>query len=102
MPCAVMRRILIVTGSYAPAMIADMHRARQLAWHLPQLGWEVEILCPDETYQPRSCLDDDSAAFFAADIPVHYVPQRLAWLFRTLGIGSIGMRAILPSWRAGR
>ena len=28
-------------------MIADMHRARQLAWELPQLGWEVEILSPD-------------------------------------------------------
>src|SRR5438552_7659727 len=102
MPCAVMRRILIVTGSYAPAMIADMHRARQLAWHLPQVGWDVEILCPDETYQPRSCLDDDSAAFFATDTPVHCVPQHLARLFRTLSIGSIGTRAVLPALRAGQ
>ncbi len=97
-----MRRVLIVAGSYAPTMIADMHRARHLAWHLPPLGWEVEILCPDETYQPPSCLDEDSAAFFPPDTPVHCVPQRLAPLFRALGIGGIGTRALLPALRAGR
>src|SRR6266545_8328460 len=96
------RRVLIVTGSYAPTMIADMHRARQLAWHLPELGWEVDLLCPDESYQPRSCLDPDSAAFFAADTAVHRVPQRMGWLFRALGVGGIGMRAVLPVWRAGQ
>jgi glycosyltransferase involved in cell wall biosynthesis len=102
MTYAVMRRVLIVTGSYAPTMIADMHRARQLAWCLPALGWNVEILCPNESFQPSSCLDDDSAAFFAADTPVHGVPEHLAWLFHALNIGSIGMRAILPVWRAGQ
>ena len=100
--CAVMRRVLIVTGSYAPTMIADMHRARQLAWVLPKLGWEVEIFCPDDTYQPRSCLDGDSAAFFAPNTPVHRVPKTLAWIFQPLGIGSIGMRAVVPAWRAGQ
>ena len=55
-----MPRVLIVTSTYAPAMIADMHRARQLAWELPKLGWQVEILTPDVSYQPASCRDDDS------------------------------------------
>ncbi|MEA2952063.1 MAG: hypothetical protein QOJ96_1583 [Alphaproteobacteria bacterium] len=96
-----MRRVLIVTGSYAPTMIADMHRARQLAWELPKLGWNVEIFCPGATYQPRSCMDEDSAAFFT-DTPVHSVPQRFAPLFAALGVGSIGMRAFLPALRAGR
>ena len=40
------RRVLLVTSSYAPTMIADMQRARQLAWQLPEAGWQVEILCP--------------------------------------------------------
>jgi glycosyltransferase involved in cell wall biosynthesis len=96
------RRVLIVTGSYAPAMVADMHRARQLAWHLPALAWNVDILCPDETYQPPASLDQDSAEFFAPDIPVHSVPQSFSSIFRGLGIGSIGPRAILPMLRAGQ
>ncbi len=94
------RRVLIVTGSYAPAMIADMHRVRQLAWHLPALGWDVDIFCPDESYQPRACLDHDSAAFFA-DTPIRHVPARMEWLFRALGVGSIGIRAALPALSEG-
>jgi hypothetical protein len=96
------RRVLIIVGSYAPTMIADMHRARHLAWELPKLGWDVEILSPDQGYQPASCIDVDSAAFFAPHTPVHAVPQRLAPVLRAAGIGSIGMRAILPALRAGR
>jgi hypothetical protein len=59
-----MRRVLIVTSSYAPTMIADMQRVRQLAWELPKLGWEVEILSPSTEYQQATCVDEDSAVFF--------------------------------------
>ena len=97
-----MRRVLIVTSSYAPAMIADMHRARHLAWELPGLGWEVEILSPDGGYQQPSCMDVDSGAFFAPGTIVNYVPQFLPALFRWLGFGSIGWRALLPMFLAGR
>ena len=97
-----MRRVLIVTGSYAPTLIADMHRARQLAWQLPDCGWQVEILCPDITYQPSSCNDPDGAEFFAPATPAHAVPQRLTGMFRALGVGSIGPRALEPMLRAGR
>ena len=61
-----MRRVLIVTSSYAPTMIADMQRVRQLAWELPKLGWEVEVLSPSTEYQPATCVDEDSAGFFFA------------------------------------
>src|SRR6185437_14797266 len=59
------RRVLIVTSSYAPAMIADMHRARHLAWELPTLGWAVDILAPSASLQAPSYLDHDSSEFFA-------------------------------------
>ena len=95
------RRVLLVTGSYAPTMIADMQRARQLAWQLPEAGWEVEILCPGIGYQPPSCNDADSAEFFSPAAKVHAVPQRAGALFRVLGIGSIGLRALLPLYFAG-
>jgi glycosyltransferase involved in cell wall biosynthesis len=96
------RRVLVVTGSYAPTMIADMQRARQLAWQLPDAGWEVEILCPGIEYQPPSCNDSDSAEFFSPAVKVHAVPQRAAALFRLFGVGSIGLRALLPLYFAGR
>ncbi len=95
------RRVLIVTSSYAPAMIADMHRARQLAWELPALGWDVEILTPDASYQQPSCLDGDSGAFFAPGTPVHTAPTYLPRLFKALGFGSIGWRALQPMRRMG-
>jgi glycosyltransferase involved in cell wall biosynthesis len=96
------RRVLIVTGSYAPTMIADMQRVRQLAWQLPKAGWEVEILSPGIGYQPASCNDADGADFFSPAAKVHAVPQRAAALFRFFGIGSIGLRALLPLHFAGR
>ena len=95
------RRVLLVTGSYAPTMIADMQRARQLAWQLPEAGWEVEILCPGIGYQPPSCNDADSVEFFSPAAKVHAVPQRAAAFFRFFGIGTIGLRALVPSYLAG-
>ena len=96
-----MRRVLIVTSSYAPTMIADMQRVRQLAWELPKLGWEVEILSPSIEYQPATCIDEDSAGFFSADSLVHSVPAIWPNVFRAVGIGNIGWRALLPLWLAG-
>jgi len=97
-----MRRVLIVTSSYAPTMIADMQRARQLAWELPRLGWEVEVLSPSTQYQPASCVDEDSAGFFSPNSQVHFVPEIYPSLFRSAGIGNIGWRALLPLWLAGK
>lgn len=96
------RRVLIVVSSYAPTMIADMHRARHLAWELPKLGWDVEILAPDSSYQLAACLDADSDAFFPDDTALTFVPAFAPGLFKSLGVGSIGWRAVFPLWRAGR
>src|ERR1035438_9705391 len=97
-----MRRVLIVTSSYAPTMIADMQRVRQLAWELPKLGWEVEVLSPSAEYQPATCVDEDSAGFFSPYSQAHSVPEMWSGLFRIAGIGSIGWRALLPLWSAGK
>jgi len=98
---APVRRVLIVTSSYAPTMIADMHRARHLAWELPKLGWDVEILCPDAGYQRPSTIDRDSTAFFSPDTPIHFVPRFLPRLFSAAGLTTIGWRAMVPMLRAG-
>src|ERR1700722_16287220 len=97
-----MRRVLIVTSSYAPTMIADMQRVRQLAWELPNLGWEVEILSPSTEYHPATCVDKDSAGFFSPHSPAHYASGMCQGLFRIVGVGNIGWRAMLPLWSAGK
>ncbi len=96
------RRVLIIASSYDPAMIADVHRARLLAWELPKLGWDVEILCPDKNFQVQSYLDDDSSGFFPPNIPIHWVEEWYPRILRTLGFGSIGFRALGPMLYAGR
>jgi hypothetical protein len=90
------RRVLIITSSYRPAMIADMHRARHLAWVLPQVQWDVEILCPDDSYQLNVCLEPDSDSFFAPHTIVHYVSAYLPGVFNCLRMRSIGWRALVP------
>jgi hypothetical protein len=82
-------------------MIADMQRVRQLAWELPKLGWEVEVLSPSTEYQPSTCVDQDSAGFFSPNSQVHSVPEMGAGLFRIAGVGNVGWRALLPLWFAG-
>src|ERR1035438_4138354 len=94
-----MRRVLIVTSSYFPTMIADMQRTRHLAWELPNLGWEVEVLNPSTEYQPATCVDEDSAGFFSPYSQAHHVPEIWRDLFRIAGVGSIGWRALLPKWQ---
>ncbi len=95
------RRVLLVTSSYAPAMVADMHRVRHLAWELPRCGWECEVLAPDASFQRSQHLEPDSQSLFASAAPHHAVPPQAAWLFRALQVRSIGWRAWWPMARAG-
>lgn len=97
---AVNRRVLIVTGSYAPAMSPDMQRVRHLAWELPKCGWEVEVLSPDASFQMPSYIDGDSADFFPTKTNVHYVADLFPAL-KEIGIKSVGWRAIVPMLHAG-
>jgi glycosyltransferase involved in cell wall biosynthesis len=95
------RRVLIVVSSYAPAMIADMHRARHLAWELGKVGWKVEILAPALSYQVPSTIESNSGSFFPPVGTTIYVPPFLPRLFLRLGMRTIGWRALVPMFFAG-
>lgn len=95
------RRVLIVTSSYAPTMIADMHRARHLAWELPALGWEVDVLAPSSAFQLREYLDPASQRLFSPDVECYAVEPRDLRFFRMLGVRSISWRALWPLYHAG-
>lgn len=95
------RRVLIVVGCYDPGMLADMHRARMLAFDLPAQGWDVELLAPHAAYQSAKVLDADSAGLFAPNTPVHFAPLWADRLFRTLTMRSVSWRAWWPMYRLG-
>ncbi len=96
------RRVLLVPSSYVPTMIADMQRVRMLAWDLPTLGWDVEVLFPGSQLQHPSCIDVDSSPFFSSTAVIHSAEPSFAWIFRTLQMRSIGWRALWPLYFKGR
>lgn len=96
-----MPRALIVTSSYAPTTIADMHRTRHLAWDLPAAGWDVEVLCPDQSFQRPEFTDPGAGWLFRADTPVHHAAAWAPSLFALAGMRSIGWRAFWPLLTAG-
>ncbi len=86
----------MVTSSYAPTMIADMHRVRHLAWELPGIGWDVEVLAPGVQFQRREFIDQESAPLFNPEVPVHEVSPGDSWWIKALKMRSIGWRALRP------
>jgi glycosyltransferase involved in cell wall biosynthesis len=82
-------------------MIADMQRARMLAWDLPAVGWEVEVLAPDEELQRKGTVDQESDRFFNRAIKAHYVSPDEASVFKLFHVNGIGWRAFRPLFRKG-
>jgi hypothetical protein len=92
---------LLVTGSYDPAILADMQRARMLAWELPDLGWDVEILAPGPAETRPDALDERNRLFFAVGTPVHRVGSLCRWLFEWCGSRGPAWRTLWPMYREG-
>jgi glycosyltransferase involved in cell wall biosynthesis len=95
------RRVLIVTSSYYPAVLADTHRARLLAPDLRFFGWDAEILAAGVEFQRPDAIETDSAPFFDPTIAVHFAHPHWEGLFRLLNMRSIGWRAFLPLYLTG-
>lgn len=82
-------------------MVADMQRARMLAWELPSVGWNVEILTPRASEVRRDLVELHNAAFFPPRCPVHEVGSLCRGLFEALGSRTHAWRTLLPMSRAG-
>ena len=96
-----MPRLLLVTSSYAPAFPADVHRARHLAWQLQAIGWTVEVLAPGRAFQQPEWLNPEAHNLFAPDVPCHEAQPKFAWLYRRLGMKSLGWQSLLPLYLLG-
>jgi hypothetical protein len=95
------KRVLIVVSSYAPAMPANMHRARMLAWYLKDYGWDVELLSPSHEFQQSVWIEPHPAMFFASGIRCWEAPPTFDFLFRLLGMHSVGWRSWFSVYLAG-
>jgi hypothetical protein len=95
------KRVLIVVGSFCPAMTPDMQRARILCHELPAQGWDVEILTPDTCFQRAVNVSPGDAVFFDATTPVHRAGAWLSAVFRLARMNSIGWRSFWPMFRLG-
>lgn len=96
------RRVLIVVSAFYPAMLADMQRARMLAWELPKLGWEVEVLTPGAGEIRQDVVEPDGAAFFPPEMRVHEVGSVFRRLFEAVGSRTHSWRTLWPIYRKGR
>jgi hypothetical protein len=96
-----MKKVLIVTNCYQPALLADMHRARMLAWDLPEFGWDAEILAPAAEEVRADAVEPGSEIFFHPGTPSHAVHATHRWLFRVLGMTTHGWKTWLPMRDAG-
>ena len=95
------RRVLMVSPHYPPDATAGAHRVRVLAPHLPAHGWHPTIL----TVEPGDYegeLDRELADRMPASLDVVRVRAWPPALTRTVGVGDLGLRALVPLRRAAR
>lgn len=95
------RRVLIVVSAFNPAIIADMQRARMLAWELPKLGWAVEVLAPRASEVRQDVVEEGAATFFAPDVPLHEVGSIGRRFLEALGSHTHVWRTLWPMWLRG-
>ena len=97
-----MKRVLVVVSSYNPAILADMQRARMLAWEWPKCGWEVEVLSPAASEVRQDAVEPDGDAFFNPEVKVHHVKSIARPLFRMCSLRSHTWPTFLPMLSEGR
>ena len=95
------RRVLMVVSAFRPAMIADMQRARMLAWELPALGWDVEVLAPRASEVRQDVIEPEPDAFFAPDTRIHEVGSMARGVFEALGSRTHSWRTLWPMRQRG-
>jgi len=85
------KRVLIVSPYFPPSTVAGVHRARILARHLPQWGWEPVVFCVHERFHEQR-LDWDLAELVGGGARVVKVGAWPTRWSRRVGIGDLGMR----------
>ncbi len=87
-----MRRVLIVAPHFAPISAPDGQRARMLAPHLRDFGWEPHVLTVDPS-AAAAPLETGLLETLPDDLPVTRVSAFSARRTRRFGLGNIAWRA---------
>lgn len=96
-----MRRVLLVSPHFPPDASAGAHRARVVAPYLADHGWRPTVL----TVHPdgyEGALDDELWRSIEGRVEVVRVDAWRPGATRRLGIGDLGLRSVLPLFRAAR
>ncbi|MCC7519987.1 MAG: hypothetical protein IT578_12485 [Verrucomicrobiae bacterium] len=89
------RRVWIVAPHFPPSNLASVHRARLLANHLGEHGWEAHVLAArPEFYEERP--DPDLLRLVDPSVRVEHVGALASRWTRPFGVGDLGLRAWLP------
>ncbi len=87
-----MRTCLIVSPYFPPSTLAGVHRARHLAKHLREWGWEPVVVCVHEAHHEQR-LDQDLGKLVPHSVEAVKVGALPASLTRPFGVGEITLRA---------
>jgi hypothetical protein len=95
-----MKKVLMVTGHFVPSNLVGIHRTRLLAWHLPEVGWQPEILTVDPRhYEERP--DPSLWKLVPPGLKIHTVPALP--VTRPRLVGDIGLRGFpFLAWKLRR
>ncbi len=92
-----LRRVLFICPYFSPAHISSVHRTRQLALHMPSLGWQPVVLtAPHHRYERD--LDWRLHGQLPPEVEIHHVFTIPEYPFR---VGDLSFR-VLPgmAWRS--
>ena len=96
-----MKQLLLVAPHFPPVNAADMHRARVSLPHFAEFGWRAHVLTVAPRQQGEMAQDELLLQTVPADVPVTRTTAAPLWLTRRLGLGNVGLRALVPLYRAG-
>ena len=92
-----MKRLVLVSGHFAPGNLAGVHRARLWSQHLEEFGWQTTIVTTHYDYYEEK-LDWDLAALVADDVRVIRTAALPTRPVRV--VGDIGIRGFAWHLRA--
>jgi hypothetical protein len=92
------RRVLVISPHFPPDSTAGTHRARLLAPHLRDCGWEPTVLTVDSR-DYEGALDPVLADSVPSDLRVIRTRAWPARITRPFGVGDLGLRAFEGLWR---
>ena len=94
-----MKTVVIVSPHFFPSFLASVHRARLLAYHLPEFGWKPIILTTDSKYYECQ-LDLELLELLPDDLEIIKVKAFPTKPVRI--VGDVGLRSLPWYYRAVR